>query len=550
MTEEAFDYIVIGGGSVGSVLASRISEDQDVSVLVLEAGGSDAHWTIRMPGGVRSHLKPASDRNWHFETVEQPHLNNRRLYQPRGKVIGGTSSINGMVFLRGHPNDFECWAREGCKGWSYADVLPYFKRLETAEFGSDFYRGESGPVAVRRQKHLDLLSRAFLQAGHEAGFPFTDDVNGAQQEGFCRLDMNVDRGVRASSGYAYLHRSRQRNNLIIRTHCLVERIAFEGNKATTVHYRQGSKQKIVRSKREIILSAGVFGSPQILQLSGLGPAEHLRSHGIDVVMDLPAIGENLQDHLEVQLQHKCTQDVTLNRHLRLDRMLKIGVEWFLFKSGVAARNQSNTGAFLRSNASVMHPNIQFHFSPFCFSGNWDIRHDVNGYRIGSYALRPTSRGTVRLAGDDPALMPLIDPNYLSTPNDQQEIIEGFQLARDVMAQPAFKAFDAGETDPMPAGKSRKEIEAFIRQHASSAYHATGTCKMGAEDDETAVVDPEARVRGVSGIRVVDTSIIPNVPSSNPLAVALMIGEKVADVIRGKAPLEPLRVPFKAAELAG
>jgi len=498
-----------------------------------------------MPGGLRAHYKPKSRYNWHFATVPQTHLTGRSLYQPRGRVLGGSSSINGMVYLRGHALDYQRWVREGAVGWSYAEVLPYFKRLEHFEPGPDAYRGGEGPVAARRQEHLGPLNRAFLEAGRQAGFPATEDVCGAQQEGFCRFDMNVDRGVRASSAHAYLHRSSAGPNLTVRTGALGLRVLLDGRRAVGFEYRDRGGPVEVHAEREVILSAGAFGSPQLLMLSGIGPAEHLHELGIDVQADLPGVGANLHDHLEVHVQHRCTQPVALNGQLRLHRMVPIGIEWFLFKSGVAARNQANVGAFLRSDDDAAHPDIQFHFFPAFFDG-WDPPAGVHGYRLGAGTMRPTSRGRLTLTSSDPTAAPAIDPNYLATEVDLLGLRAAFALARETLAQAAFTPFDGGEVDPGSKLRSTAEIDGYIRRAAGSAYHPCGTCRMGAEDDATAVVDPKGRVRGIDGLRVVDASIMPSIVSSNLNLPTMMIGEKLSDAILDRAPPAPAEVGFRNA----
>ena len=538
MTTEAFDYIVVGAGSAGCIVARRLADSAGARVLLLEAGPTDDHWTVRMPGGLRAHYKPNSRYNWHLSTVPQVHLDGRALYQPRGKGLGGSSSINGMVFLRGHPLDYARWTQQGAAGWSYAEVLPYFKRLERFEPGADLYRGGDGPVGVRRQETLGPLDEAFLEAGRQGGYPATADVNGARQEGFGRFDMNVAGGVRASAARAYLRRRPPGPALTVRTGALTRRVLLDGTRATGVEYERHGRIERVHAEREVILAAGAFGSPHLLMLSGVGPADHLRGVGIDVRADLPGVGANLHDHLEIHVQHRSSKPVSLNGYLRPDRMVLVGMEWFLFKTGVGARNQANVGAFLRSNPSAAHPNIQFHFFPAFFQG-WDPRADTHGYRLGSGTMRPTSRGTLRLSSADPAAPLAIDPNFLATEEDRREMREAFALARDTLGQPAFAAFDAGETDPGPEVRTMAEIDAYIRRAAGSAYHPCGTCRMGGEHDPDTVVDPAGRVRGIDRLRVADASIMPSIVSANLNAASMMIGEKLSDAILGGPPLAPI-----------
>jgi choline dehydrogenase len=432
---------------------------------------------------------------------------------------------------------------EGAPGWSYAEVLPYFKRIETFEPGADDYRGGDGPVRVRRNEDLGSLEEAFLQAGQQAGHPVTGDPNGRQQEGFCRFDMNIDGGVRVSASHAYLHRRPPIARLTVLTGAHVHRILFDGSRAIGIEYAWRGSLERARVERELVLSAGAFGSPQILMLSGVGPADHLSALGIEVRLDLPGVGQNLHDHPEIHIQHRCKLPVTLNGHLRLDRKIRAGLAWFLFKSGVCARNFSNTGAFLCSGPAVVHPDFQFHFAPCFFFGGRQMRADEHGYLLDTGPMRPTSRGTVRLRSADPQAPLLIDPNYLATEKDRQSMRDGIALARDTLAQPAFRRFDAGEAIPGPAVRSRSEIDAFIREMTASAYHPVGTCKMGDERDGMAVVDPEGQVYGLEGLRVVDASIMPSIVSSNTNAASMMIGEKLADAIADKPPPTPAQVEF-------
>ena len=535
MNSETYDYIVAGAGTAGCIVAYRLTE-AGFSVLLVEAGGSDNHWTVRMPGGLRAHYKPKSRFNYHYESIPQRHLNNRKVYQPRGRALGGSASINGMVFLRGHPLDYQRWEDEGAAGWSWNDVLPYFKRLESFEGGGNEFRGSDGPVNVRFQTELSELDNTFLNAGKEAGFAFTEDVNGREQEGFCRFDMNVDKGIRASTAYAYLHKFKGKISPKIQLNTVVEKLVFDRDRASGIQIRQGRTQKTVHANNEVILCLGAFGTPQLLMLSGIGPQDHLKKIGIKTKVDLAGTGQNLQDHLEVHIQHRCTKPISLNRYLRPDRMVAAGVQWFTTKSGVCARNQANTGAFLKTSEDISHPNIQFHFFPVYFDG-WNPRHDESGYLLDTGPMRPTSRGSVTLQSIDPTASLAIDPNFMATDKDRDEIIDGFELGRETLRQKAFAEYDAGEAIPGKNVTTRKQVEHYIRDHAGSAYHPCGTCKMGANDDDQAVVDVVGKVRGIEGLRIVDASIIPSIPSSNINAVVMMIAEKMSDAILEKPALQ-------------
>ncbi len=529
---KSYDYVIVGAGTAGCVLAHRLSESGKFSVLLLEHGGDDRSWIIQMPAGLRSAFKPTSKFNYWFKTTPQVHLNNRKIDQPRGKALGGSSSINGMTFLRGNPRDYDDWAEvEGCTNWSFADCLPYFKKFERRDGAANEYRNNSGMVGVKTQQSLNPLNAAFLDAG---------------QEGVSRFEMSVEDGYRSTSARAYLHSQPKRKNLTVMPNVKVLRVLIENNRAVGVEIAKGRNTHQIHATREVIMSAGTFGTPQLLMLSGIGPEAHLQEHGIPVVLDAPNVGENLQDHLEAHVQVETDKPVSLNKYLKPHLMVWAGMQWFGWKGGVAAVNQCHVGAFLRSTPETTHPDIQFHFFPILFGPNWIPDPSKNGYRLGAGPMRPESRGTVRLASTNPNDAPLIDPNYLATDNDWFVMREGLKLGRELLSQPAFKEFHQREDLPGTHVKTDADWDEFIREDASSAYHPCGTARMGADGDERAVVDLDLKLRGIDSLRIVDASVIPAVPSANINACVFMIAEKAADIILGQEPLQPTAIPYHRA----
>jgi choline dehydrogenase len=538
---ETFDFVIVGGGSAGSCLGNRLSTDRGNRVLVLEAGRPDYPWDvfIHMPAALPF---PIGNRfyDWKYESEPEPHMNGRRIYHARGKVLGGSSSINGMIFQRGNPLDYERWAGDaGMETWDYAHVLPYFKRMETclAADIQDPFRGHSGPLVLERGPATNPLFGAFFEAVQQAGYPLTDDVNGYRQEGFAPFDRNIHDGKRLSASRAYLHPVKHRRNLDIRTRAFVTRILFEGNRAVGVEYRQGPGAPRRVRAGEVVLCGGAINSPQTLLLSGIGPAAHLKERGIDVVADLAGVGENLQDHLETYVQYVCTQPVSVAPNLKMWRRPFVGAEWLFFKKGPGATNHFEAGGFVRSNDDVAYPNLMFHFLPIAIRYDGSAPASDHGYQVHIGPMYSDARGTIQLKSDDPREHPALRFNYLSTEQDRREWVEGINVARTILNQPAMAPFNGGEISPGPTVATDAQILEWVARDAETALHPSCTAKMGV--DEMSVVNPLTMgVHSVEGLRVVDASVFPYVTNGNIYAPVMMTAEKAADLILGNTPLEP------------
>jgi len=532
---ESFDYIIVGAGSAGCVLASRLSEDPNTTVALLEFGGSDKSIFIQMPTALSIPMN-MKKYNWFYESEPEPALDNRRMHCPRGKVLGGSSSINGMVYVRGHAMDYDQWQEKGARDWGYRHCLPYFKKADDWVFGSDDYRNQGGPQSVNNGNNMqNPLYRAFIEAGAQAGYMKTDDYNGRQQEGFGPMHMTVKNGVRWSTANAYLKPALQRPNLKVITAALSQRILLDGKRATGVEFLRAGSKQVVNARREVILSAGPIASPHLLQLSGIGPAAVLQQAGIDVVHDLPGVGENLQDHLEFYFQFRCQQPISLNAELNPWRKFLIGTRWLLTKKGLGATNHFESCAFIRSKAGVKWPDIQYHFLPGAMRYDGNAAFDGHGFQVHVGHNKPSSRGTIRARTPSVQDKPEILFNYLQ----HQDDIEGFRacvrLTREIIAQSAMDAYRGPEIQPGETIQSDEEIDAFVRSAVESAYHPSCACRMG--EDDMAVVDSETRVHGIDALRLVDSSIFPTIPNGNLNSPTIMLAERAADIIKGKGMLE-------------
>jgi choline dehydrogenase len=542
--KQRFDMIIVGGGSAGCVLANRLSSDPEHTLLVIEAGRPDYIWDIflHMPAGL---MFPIGNKNydWCYETEPEPFMHNRRVSQGRGKVLGGSSSINGMIFQRGNPLDYERWAGDdGMDQWDYAHCLPYFKRMENCLAGGDDFRGMDGPLVLERGPVTNPLFAAFFSAVQQAGYPLSDDLNGYKQEGFAAFDRNVHRGRRLSASRAYLHPVIKRPNLQVMTRAFVTKILFDGRRAVGVEVEsgQGNTQKLYAG--EVILCGGAFNSPQLLQLSGVGNAAELETLDIPVVHDLPGVGENLQDHLEVYVQHACTQPVSMYPSLKWYNQPWIGFNWLFFRRGPAATNHFEAGGFIRSNEDVTYPNLMFHFLPLAIRYDGTSPSGGHGYQLHVGPMYSDARGTVKIKSADPHVYPALRFNYLSTKKDGREWVEAIQCARHILNQPAFEDFSGGEISPGPSVQNEQEILDWVARDGETAYHPSCTCKMGV--DSMSVVDPNSmKVHGLEGLRVVDASVMPYLTNGNIYAPVMMIAEKAADLIMENTPLAPSYVNF-------
>ncbi|CAN5299485.1 choline dehydrogenase [soil metagenome] len=547
MTDRPYDYVIVGGGSAGCVLANRLSADPSTRVLVLEAGRPDSLWDvyIHMPAALSFPIGSAL-YDWRYESEPEPFMGGRRVSHARGKVLGGSSSINGMIFQRGNPLDFDKWCAEpGLEQWDYAHCLPYFKRMERCLEGANEYRGDGGPLVLERGPATNPLFSAFFEAVQQAGFPLTDDVNGFKQEGFARFDRNLHRARRVSAARAYLHPVLKRPNLDVVCRAHVTRVLFEGKRAIGVKYLKAGGFEHAYGG-EVILCGGAINTPQILQLSGIGEPEHLRSVGIEVVHELPGVGENLQDHREVYVQHACTKPISVAPALKWRNRPWVGFQWLFLRRGPGATNHFEAGGFVRSNEDVAYPNLMFHFLPLAIRYDGTQPAGGHGYQVHVGPMSSDVRGSVKITSASTHVHPALRFNYLSTEQDRREWVDAIRCARHILSQPAFAEYDAGEISPGPHVETDEEILEWVARDAETALHPSCSCRMGV--DEMSVVDPRTmRVHGLDGLRVVDASVMPHVTNGNIYAPVMMVAEKAADLIRGATPMPPRHVSFHRHE---
>ena len=522
-----YDYIIVGAGSAGCTLANRLGQDLSARILLLEAGKPDNNFLLKMPAGF-ANLGEKSAYNWHFETEPQIHCNNRRMYWPRGKTLGGSSSINAMVYIRGHATDYDHWRQLGNDGWSYRDVLPYFMRSENQERGASELHGTGGPLNVADQISPAMISKVFLEACQQAGHKLSNDFNGAEQDGVGLYQVTQKGGKRCSTAVGYLRPALERGNVTVLTEAVTTRVVTEKARAVGVVYRQGGKEHTVRATREVILSGGAVNSPQLLMLSGIGPADHLRSVGVPVVADVAGVGGNLQDHLDAATLYRCTTRDTYDTANQLLTLAK----YLIATTGPGTSCIAESGGFLRTREGLSAPDVQLHFIPAFVVDHGRTKLKQNGFTLHMCQLRPESRGTIRLKSSDPLAHPAIDANYLAEPRDLDVLVEATRMAREIFAQAAFQPYRGEEREPGAQRTSKADVEAWIRNRSETIYHPVGTCKMGPASDAGAVVDTHMRVRGIEGLRVVDASVMPTLIGGNTNAPTIMIAERTADMIRG------------------
>jgi choline dehydrogenase len=527
-----FDYIIVGAGSAGCVLANRLSASGKNSVLLLEAGPKDRNIWIHVPLGYGKLFKDKTV-NWMYQTEPEPGLDGRTVFQPRGKVLGGSSSINGLLYVRGQHEDYDRWRQLGNSGWGYDDVLPYFKKAEDQQRGGDAFHGAGGPLPVSDWRHADPLSEAFIAAAAETGLPFNPDFNGASQEGVGMFQTTTRRGRRASTAVAYLRPALRQGRLRVETSALAQRILFEGRRAVGVEYKQDGIARTARARKEVLVSSGAYNSPQLLQLSGVGPADLLRQHGIDVVMDAPGVGHDLQDHMQVRMVMRCAQKITLNDIVNHPlRKIWMGLRYAAFRTGPLTIAAGTAGAFFKTSPRLATPDIQIHFLPFSTDKMGEALHSYSGFSASVCQLRPESRGSLRIRSADPSVPPEIRINYLATEVDRTANVEGLKILRQMLHAPALRPFVTEEVEPGAKVMSDEELLAYCRQRGSTIYHPTSTCRMG--NDSLAVVDQRLRVRGIEGLRVIDGSIMPDLVSGNTNAAIIMIAEKASEMILADA----------------